>query len=684
MHAQATPDCRSQHQLNLRLLRYTASPQREEPVMLAQDLLAARRAMDALEVVETAMEREPDDADLLLTLGVALLESGEMEWARRVLVQAVQVEPEWSEPWRWLGETLLKTGDQSRAIRALERAKSLEGADPAVEKLLKSITRWDDVSRRLSRFLERPELVDPALLLQDLLDDGRIDEAERVLQIALAEDEEDPDLLLLRSRVERARGDLDAARVSLRRATELDPGWEEAWSDLESLLLEMGDEDAARQIAIAAKEAERAALEEALAERVAREKALAEQRAREERLRLEEKRAEEERAKAAAEEERQRREEAALEERQRREAAAEEERQRQIEESRKMQAVLARAAKEAEEAGKKAAKEALLRATADARAAAARRAAEERAKKEAAERAVREAEEREEARIAEEQRKKAEAFQRAWEEAEREARQRIAQMRAQKEEDDARRREEEAHLVKVQAEQEELAEGLRRAREAIWQQAKIEAVRRMRDSEAPCPKDVQTAAFARAREELEAEARREARAAAERRRREAEERKQAAEEARSRAEALERARAAARQQRLWEASSESRQAAASRALALAAKMAEDARERLSTTVASPDADEPVFELASLRTMAPTISATEVDEMLDDLLGTFEENGPGDTLPGMPIPGELDGGVGMRQSSVGLRLREDLAVPYQPAGPLHDTAVGIPAALETLH
>ncbi len=660
MYVQATPDCRSQHQLNLRLLRYTASPHREEPVMLAQDLLAARRAVDALEVVETAMEREPDDADLLLTLGVALLESGELEWARRVLIQAVQAESEWAEPWRWLGETLLKIGDRARAMRTLAKAKALDGKDPAIDKLLKSVERWDEITRRLRRFLERPELVDPALLLQDLLDDGRIDEADEVLEVALAEDEEDPDLLLLRSRVERRRGKYEEARASLRRATELDPGWEEAWSDLESLLIEMGDEDGARQVALAAKEAEREALEEALAERVAREKRLAEQRARAEEARRARRRAEEESAKAAAEAEK----------------------GRQLDESRKMQTVLARAAREADEAGKKAAKEALLRATADARAAAARRAAEEKARKDAETQAERERLARESARLAEERRKKEEAFERAWQEAEKEARERIAKMRAEKEARDAKRREAEQRQAERSALEAELAEGLRRARQAIWQQAKVEAERRIRESEAPSPRDVETAAMARAREELEAEARREAQAKAEERARLEAERAAAAEEARLRAEALERARVAARQQQIWEASSEARKAAAGRALALAAKMAEEAQKKTAETgpASSADVNEPVFELHALRPFAaPKVSEAEVDEMLDDLLFALEERGGGDTLPGMPAPGELDGGVGMRQSSVGLRLRDDGAVPYQPAA-IHDTAVGRPAGL----
>jgi len=669
MHAQATSDCRSQHQLNLRLLRFTASPQREEPVMLAQDLLAAQRPVDALEVVETAMERDPEDADLLLTLGVALLKSDELKWARRVLTQAVSADPEWAEPWRWLGEALLKSEDQERAIRALQKAQALDGTDQSVAKLLKSITRWDELSRRLRRYFSRPELVDPALLLQDLLEDGRLEEAEEVLAIALAEDDDDPDLLLLRSRVERARGDFDAARSSLSRATELDPGWEEAWHDLEGLLVEMGEDDAARSVALTAKEAERAAMEEALAERVAREKALAVQKAH-----------------AARQQQAQRDAERAVQTIAEEEARAEEEAK-----IRGKQAILARAAAEAEARGKEAAKAALLRATADARAAAAERTRQDRERKAAEVAAVRAAEVAEQTRLDEERQKRDEAFQRAWDEAEKVARDRLASQKAEKDAHDrlaAQKAEEEA-LAK--ASQAALAEGLRRAREAIWQQAKVEAERRIADSPEPNPEDLEKAAFARAREELEAEGRRAARRAAVERARQEEEARAALVEERERDAALAKARKAAAAQRHWEATSASREAAANRALALAMKIATDAKKRDSTPPPAPvsvqtvEDAEPVFELKTIRPIdSPAPSASDVDAMLDDLLGSIVSDGVvSDTLPGMPAPAGVDGGVGMTQGPTGLRVRDQGCVPYQPQAMAlaYETAPGIPAALE---
>ena len=64
------------HALNVRVLRFRHSPHREDPALLAQELLELGRHEDALELLEMALAREPGDADLELLRGRALLGAG--------------------------------------------------------------------------------------------------------------------------------------------------------------------------------------------------------------------------------------------------------------------------------------------------------------------------------------------------------------------------------------------------------------------------------------------------------------------------------------------------------------------------------------------------------------------------------------------------------------------------------
>jgi hypothetical protein len=196
-----------------------------------------------------------------------------------------------------------------------------------------------------------------------------------------------------------------------------------------------------------------------------------------------------------------------------------------------------------------------------------------------------------------------------------------------------------------------------------------------------------TAAFARARQELEAQARIEARKVAEALHERREEAAARVREISELAATLEKARKAAEAQRVWEASSSARQAAAGRAMALAAKMADDARKRVSSlpppTIIE---DEPVFELSQVcvRPVQNHVpSECELDAMLDDLLDSLEGS---DTLPGIPVPGVSDGGMGMTQAKASLRARQG-AVAYRPpptAASMFETVPGLPTGLDTLH
>lgn len=749
MHAQAASNCRSQHQLNLRLLRFAASPQREEPVMLAQDLLAAKRPVDALQVVEAAMDRDPDDSDLLLTLGVALFRSGELEWARRVLVQAVSADEEWAEPWRWLGETLIEAGDRDRGVQALIRAQSLDGSDAQVAQILRRVARQDEVGTRIARFYARPELVDPALLLQDLIEDERFDDATKVLGIALADEDDDPDLLLLKGRVERARGQLEDAKNSFERATELDPGWAEAWTELEELHLEAGDEDGAREVARHRQGAKQQAEEQARAASIAREtkratKRVAEgKRAAAETAADEKLTAEKAEAKTTATEKHGTDAGAVVQLTPKQPTVSDEtastkelsalnrithdtdgvmepliEMQIEVQldsfdEEATADSIEMHIEVELDGLDEAVALEAKAKAEAEAEAEAeiliqAEAAALEAARVQAREKARARVEAELEARIINEQAAEAarareaakavaqeEAFERAFRQAELEARKRAAEAkvlkleaeaRAQADKDQAQRR------AKVAAERADVVASIRLAREAAFKQAKVEAERRVAGSDEPSTEDLEAAAKARAAVEAAALARRKAVREAEARGRVRAEKERWEAAAAARAEEAEELRQKARQaaaaQKRWEATASSREAAGQRALSLAIKFVDDARKRAAAAASinvEPD-EGVVFELSTLKAAAPEAAFelnrpvftgaantmaepgnidAMLDHLLDELLEELGEEPGSDTLPGMPLAGACDGGIGMTQADQGLRLRGEGAVPYQP-------------------
>ncbi len=265
MHAPHAFKPRSRHELNVRLLRFHATTESEEPVMLARDLLAAGMPDDALDVVDAAIDRDPDDADLMLTLGITLLVSGELAWAKRVLTKAVMTDPDWAEPWRWLGDALVRSTDFERAARVLARARALGDDDPAVGTLLAMARRTEILLSRVERFLADRSVEEPSLFARELIAAERLEDARCVLGAALAEDQDDPDLLVACAELEQASGDFDAAKRSLVRATRADPGWESAWNDLEALLRKAGDDRAANAVAEAARVEREARAEKARA-----------------------------------------------------------------------------------------------------------------------------------------------------------------------------------------------------------------------------------------------------------------------------------------------------------------------------------------------------------------------------------------------------------------------------------
>lgn len=191
---------RGDHTLNVRMLRFRGAVDREEPAMLALDLVARGRPLDAVVVAEAALEQSPDDGELLFALGRARLGLGELELAQDALTRAARIERDWDEPYAWLARALDRRDRRRKAAEIAERAEELGCDDPDVAMLARLARTHRTLSARLEAFRRTPDLEEPALLTLAFLEADRIDDAREVVTSALAREPGDEDLLALAER----------------------------------------------------------------------------------------------------------------------------------------------------------------------------------------------------------------------------------------------------------------------------------------------------------------------------------------------------------------------------------------------------------------------------------------------------------------------------------------------------
>jgi tetratricopeptide (TPR) repeat protein len=97
---------------------------------LAMIYLQQRRPGAALEKIEEALRRFPEDAELLYLKGLAHHMRGEHELATKPLVDAVQADPRlrFGEPYLLAGDCLLELGKHEEAIDAYDRFLSVNSS----------------------------------------------------------------------------------------------------------------------------------------------------------------------------------------------------------------------------------------------------------------------------------------------------------------------------------------------------------------------------------------------------------------------------------------------------------------------------------------------------------------------------------------------------------------------------
>jgi tetratricopeptide (TPR) repeat protein len=193
----------SSHQLDLRLLKFRNRPEREDPSMLALALVGAGRAHDAIEVIDAALTADPDDADLLVSCGLAATRSGQLAFAQLVLTRAAKVAPDWAEPIRGLVAVLELRGQKDRALAVARHAIRVGASDAALAEMIRKDDRRRALDARIAALRADADAEDAALLGQELLAEDRAGDALEVATMHIGSGPIDADLAMVQARSRR-------------------------------------------------------------------------------------------------------------------------------------------------------------------------------------------------------------------------------------------------------------------------------------------------------------------------------------------------------------------------------------------------------------------------------------------------------------------------------------------------
>jgi tetratricopeptide (TPR) repeat protein len=185
-----------------------------------------------------ALSRRLSRAEVQERWGELFLATSRPREARVCLEEAVRLDPDLGTAWEALGFLEMEEGAPQRAKVHLEKAIALDSASAAglfryAEILLAGQPRRridsipGDVAEEAASALRRSLALEPSaraaselLAFLYLVRGERLNEAEALLETALAMAPDDPPLLFLRGQLLAKRGDYEEARKALRRAVE--------------------------------------------------------------------------------------------------------------------------------------------------------------------------------------------------------------------------------------------------------------------------------------------------------------------------------------------------------------------------------------------------------------------------------------------------------------------------------
>ena len=235
-------------------------------------LLDGNQAKSAVTYLESAASKKPKEFRPNYYLADAFYESGEFARAEQHYTTAIRINPKSDAVELGLARTLVKLGRLDDAAVHYHRTAELnseykssllelaslyeeQGRLPEAIELYKSFTDNPAVTERLGQLLLETGRLDDAIgQLQIVVNDSptaanryalataylrkdQLDKAEPMLQLALADEPENFDLVMTLGRVLRDQKKYDAAARQFLRAVQQKPDSEEAWSELAGMMI---------------------------------------------------------------------------------------------------------------------------------------------------------------------------------------------------------------------------------------------------------------------------------------------------------------------------------------------------------------------------------------------------------------------------------------------------------------
>jgi len=204
-----------------------------QPVQTMLDVALACHREGRLEEAETlyrrVLEGEPENADCLHLLGMAVFQSGDAETAAAMIRRAVALNPRAASYHSNLGNVLYHQGYARDAAASFLQALRINPALPEVCVNLGNVFQAAREFGSAAEWYEQAIAMNPAIpeahkhLGDALLNLERLELARGAYERALALRPEYVDAMTELGTVLRASGDLEGARRSLRRAREMEP-----------------------------------------------------------------------------------------------------------------------------------------------------------------------------------------------------------------------------------------------------------------------------------------------------------------------------------------------------------------------------------------------------------------------------------------------------------------------------
>jgi tetratricopeptide (TPR) repeat protein len=229
--------------------------QRRAPRSLFDTILeqiAARRLDQACDSCRQALQRYPEDVNILGLLGATLGDQGEFEEAEKVLNQVIDLAPTFAKPYEDLGTLLLQCERAQDAIPLLEKAirldPRLEAAHFQLGKALAREGRGKEADEAFERSFELSPVRGMMARAAEHHREGRLEEAEKLCRKVLQNKPQHVDALRLLGLIAAAAGELEEAENLLRQALEQAPDHTPAMFELGRVLKELDRHEEAIEV----------------------------------------------------------------------------------------------------------------------------------------------------------------------------------------------------------------------------------------------------------------------------------------------------------------------------------------------------------------------------------------------------------------------------------------------------